>query len=268
MKNLFKLIHKTIKSSILCIRFPFLYPRNRFTGLHYTSWRINNYLHKISEKYRYSGREDPGSKKVYNLKVNKYQTIGTYYTYWTNWWARILYNSIMWYYNVVLQTLHCIPTYTELDGMPNGWKKAFGIQMCKEIKHALIKVGGRKALYKYRITQIKEKYGELRWYDEYSCIDVHKIIQKYEYISTRTCINCGDLATGYTPYEYWKSPYCDNCRPKNSKYFINFGLKIRVGNEEYASDSWYGYTGDINHRTDKLNEVKNNYKEYIESSEK
>ena len=35
MKNPFKLIYKAIQSSILCIRFPFLYPRNRFTGLHY-----------------------------------------------------------------------------------------------------------------------------------------------------------------------------------------------------------------------------------------
>ena len=94
MKNLFKLIYKTIQSSILCIRFPFLYPRNRFTGLHYTNWRIKDYLHKLVEKYKYNGKQDPGTKKVYNLQINKYTTLGTYYTYWTNWWAEILYNSI------------------------------------------------------------------------------------------------------------------------------------------------------------------------------
>ena len=268
MKNLFKVIYKIIKNSILCIRFPFLYPRNRFTGLHYNNWKVRDYYAKLINKYKYNGKENPGTKKVYNLKVNEYKTLGTYYTYWTNWWAGILYNIIVWYHDVFLQILHCIPTYTELDNMPNGWRKAFGIQICKEIKHALIKVGGKKALYKYRITQIKEKYGELYWYDEYSYVEVQKIIQKYEYISARTCIECGDLATGYTPYEYWKSPYCDNCRPKNSKYFIDFGLKVKVDDEEYTSDSWYGYTGDINHRTDKFEEVKNNYKEYIEISEK
>ena len=41
-----------------------------------------------------------------------------------------------------------------------------------------------------------------------------------------------------------------------------------MDDEEYTSDNWYGYTGDINHRTDKFEEVKNNYKEYIEISEK
>ena len=94
MKNPFKLIHRIIKSSILCIRFPFLYPRNRFTGLHYNNWKIQNYCTKLIEKYKYSGKQDPGNKKVYNLKVDKYKTLGTYYTYWTTWWAKILYNSI------------------------------------------------------------------------------------------------------------------------------------------------------------------------------
>lgn len=268
MKNPFKLIYKAIQSSILCIRFPFLYPRNRFTGRHYNNWKIINYCTDLVKKYRYDGKQDPGSKKVYKLKIVKYKTLGTYYTYWTNWWAEILYHIIIWYHDVFLQIFHCIPTYTELDAMPKGWRRAFGIQMCKEIKHALIKVGGRKALYKYRITQIKEKYGELRWYDENSCVDIVKIIQKYEYISARTCINCGDLATGYTPYEYWKSPYCDNCKPKSSKYFIDFGLKVEVNDEKYTSEDWYGYIGDINFRANKLEEVENNYKEYIECSEK
>ena len=266
MKNPFKLIYKAIQSSILCIRFPFLYPRNLCTGLHYNNWRIKEYCSKLAEKYKYSGKQDPGAKKVYNLKINKYNTLGTYYTYWTNRWAKILYNIITWYHNVFLQIFHCIPTYTELDAMPSGWRKAFGIQMCKEIKHALLKAGWREGLYKYRIVQIKEKYGELRWYDEYSYVDVQKIIQKYEYISERTCIECGELATGYTPIEYWKSPYCDNCRPKDSKYFIDFGLRVKVDDEEYTSDTWYGYTGNINYRDNQ--EAENNYKEYIEISEK
>ena len=111
MKNPFKLIYKVIQSSILCIRFPFLYPRNLCTGLHYNNWRIKEYCSKLSEKYRYNGKEDPGSKKVYNLKISKYNTLGTYYTYWTNQWAEILYNITTWYHTVFLQILHCINTY-------------------------------------------------------------------------------------------------------------------------------------------------------------
>lgn len=53
-------------------------------------------------------------------------------------------------------------TYTEMDSMPNGWRKAFGDQMLREIKEELLKFN---FLDEYRILQIKEKYGTLRWYD-------------------------------------------------------------------------------------------------------
>ncbi len=52
--------------------------------------------------------------------------------------------------------------YTEMDSMPDGWRKAFGDQMLEEIKNELVKFN---FLDKYRILQIKEKYGTLRWYD-------------------------------------------------------------------------------------------------------
>ena len=78
MKNPFKLIYKIIKNSILCIRFPFLYPRNRFSDLHYNNWKINNYCKKLTVEYQYVGKQNPGSKKVYNLKVDN---LGTSYIY-------------------------------------------------------------------------------------------------------------------------------------------------------------------------------------------
>lgn len=80
--------------------------------------------------------------------------------------------------------------YTELDAMEPGWRKAFGIQMCEEIRQELIKFN---FLYKYRIAQIKEKFGELRWYDwripEGSHLD--DIIDKYTLLSRQICYNCG-----------------------------------------------------------------------------
>ena len=36
-------IVKPIKSTFLCLRYPFLYPRNRFTGKHYNNWKIYEY---------------------------------------------------------------------------------------------------------------------------------------------------------------------------------------------------------------------------------
>lgn len=96
--------------------------------------------------------------------------------------------------------------YTELDNMPDGWRAAFGEQMCQEIKEELIK---SNSLDNYYITQIKEKFGTLRWYDNGGSEEHYDIIMKYEQISAETCINCGApakwISTG------WISPFCDKC---------------------------------------------------------
>ncbi len=96
--------------------------------------------------------------------------------------------------------------YTELDAMPSGWRKAFGEQMCEEVAEAL-----READYldAYRICDIKEKYGTLRWYDFGAPDKVYGIVDKYENISARTCINCGETATKIS--QGWISPFCDKC---------------------------------------------------------
>ena len=52
--------------------------------------------------------------------------------------------------------------YTELDAMPDGWRLAFGDDMIEEIHQELVKYD---FVDSYRILQIKEKYGYLRWYD-------------------------------------------------------------------------------------------------------
>jgi len=102
---------------------------------------------------------------------------------------------------------------TELDAMPNGWRIAFGEQICEEIREELEKAG---CLETYRITQIKEKFGCLRWYDLGGTERMlREIIPKYERLSTRTCIRCGKPATRITTN--WISPFCDNCIPKREE---------------------------------------------------
>lgn len=96
--------------------------------------------------------------------------------------------------------------YTELDSMPDGWRKAFGEQMCKELKEELIRVN---YLDDYRISQIKEKYGTLRWYDFGNTKEGYEIIHKYEGLSAQTCIHCGKPAKWMTTD--WISPFCDDC---------------------------------------------------------
>lgn len=105
-------------------------------------------------------------------------------------------------------------SYTELDAMPDGWRKAFGEQMCEEIREELVRVD---YLQKYRITQIKEKYGTLRWYD-FGCAErmLREIIPKYEHLSARTCIRCGNSATKVSTG--WISPYCNACADNIGQY--------------------------------------------------
>lgn len=98
--------------------------------------------------------------------------------------------------------------YTELDDMPEGWRIAFGEQMCEEINQELL-TWSDEARENFRITQIKEKYGSLRFYTNYTSENLHKIINKYEDKSRRICIRCGKPARWMT--RGWISPWCDEC---------------------------------------------------------
>ena len=122
-------------------------------------------------------------------------------------------------------------SYTELDEMPDGWRIAFGRDICEEIRDELERAG---YLDRYRITQIKEKYGTLRWYDFGHTERIgREIIPKYEKISAHTCICCGKPATRITLG--WISPYCDNCVPKG-KNGETTGYYKSIPIEEYYQE--------------------------------
>lgn len=227
----------TIESCYLCIRFPFLYPRNRFTGRHHVS---PNWLLKLTNKYHrkaytnirlgYRFYKDPKdcvetnaviehvgkydfkvslisnsilkfesryieSPIEFNLQkhvgnsfiitgittsintftgdpfiiyhIHKNEVVNDNYGFsfktfniCVSRYNEKIYNFIRYVWDNIIDRICFIPSYTELDAMPDGWRKVFGIQMCKEIKQELKKYN---YLYKYRITQIKEKFG---CYDE------------------------------------------------------------------------------------------------------
>ena len=289
-------IAKAVKASFLCLKFPFLYPRNRYTDTHVTRmlghWTynlrqkstinlgvtcklekenktylsferfidINVKLNKDKKILIISNKVDTKEvdlKRILWDREPKFTIIGvkvdfaltgrpiimvmvktidesdkTNYGFCyddvdllTNKRLYRYYKILSWIDAKILDKIFFIPTYTELDAMPSGWRKAFGIQMCQEIKDELKKHKG--ALKRYRIMQIKEKFGGLRWYDNGSTEKIWKeIIPKYTDISYKTCINCGK------PAEYisngWVSPYCSDCINPNKQY-----TKI---NEENAWD--------------------------------
>ena len=210
-----------IPATILCIRFPFLYPRNRFTGKHYTNWKLGSLRQKHAEKaYVYVGEfgntENPYRRVV---KDKKEARITKFYEFLEN----------------LIGIFHIIPTYTELDALDEGWRNAFGIQICKELKRALLQDGGRKLLHKYRITDIKEKYGALCWYDYGGTEETNKIIAKYEYISWHTCIKCGRTADYFT--KGWVEPYCKEHLPD----WIDPEDPEQVDKFYTKENTWYGH---------------------------
>ena len=96
--------------------------------------------------------------------------------------------------------------YTWHDDIDKGWKKAFGKDLLRDMKIALKKTG---ILKKYRITQIKEKYGTLRIYDAGGNDEIWGVIQKYELLSMCYCMNCGKPVRYMT--KGWVGYYCEDC---------------------------------------------------------
>ena len=278
-------LQKVLKASLLCIKYPFLYPRNRWDDRHHT-YLLSGYTNRLHKKSTLdigiTGKlEKDNSKKfisidsAFDLTVklsndktkaiirngseikeyeiskvvwgDKFEVIGVTIEFAltgrpiimfhvktkdetdnTNYGFRYddlefvtnkkLYNwykFVSWTDKEILDRILFLPGHTELDAMPKGWRKAFGLSICRDIKAELKKHKG--ALRKYRITQIKEKFGGLEWYDWWSTEKMYKEIKpKYHLLSMKTCINCGK------PAEYiskvYVSPYCSDCAKTKENY--------------------------------------------------
>ena len=101
--------------------------------------------------------------------------------------------------------------YSFLDDMPIGWKAAFGEQLCEELRQLLLRAN---FLDKYKVCQVKEKFGELRWYDDSGVpgkflSEYYDLLDKYRDISRRTCVRCGQPAQYMTTG--WIIPICKKC---------------------------------------------------------
>lgn len=101
-------------------------------------------------------------------------------------------------------------SFTNLDSLDKGWRTAFGLLLCENVRKILLKA---HYLKKYRITQIKEKYGTLCWYDNGVPVAIadefRAMIRKFEDISALTCIECGQPADNIT--RGYIMPLCAAC---------------------------------------------------------
>lgn len=121
------------------------------------------------------------------------------------------YKFLEWFDKQILDRLFPYPAFTEWDSLKQypGWYNKFGQELLDEIYHQLKKEG---LLYKFRIYDIKEKFGVLEIYTNRISNEVYNIISKYRKLSWDTCILCGKPSEVYTTS--WISPYCNDCIDK------------------------------------------------------
>lgn len=294
-------VFKPIKSTYLCLKYPFLYPRNRFTGKHYNNWQlheyhVNNYqnavkvllveIYKINDWYHEEGDNFSdnlvislfgyyykivnGTIEIYYLgklikKIDIYSITQSYssickigfssdnnnhlnfcivfdndtiiqnshFIFIEHIVDRFLYFKIKladFLNDYILQLIHCIPTYTEIDAMKYGcpgWYKRFGKQLLADMKKQLKK---DKMLYSFRIMQIKEKWGSLCIYCNYATTEMYNLLERYSSLSEEICIDCGKDADVITSPNPWQCPYCNDCYKKYHPYDMVLYKKDNNGN--------------------------------------
>lgn len=121
-----------------------------------------------------------------------------------------------------------------LGDMPEGWARAFGIEMCEDIRTLLLAmrpdaVSDTEQLLTYRVSQVKEKFGTLRWYaggglirneldsgkdgthrDGIAYRAIDDIVELYSDVSGRCCVMCGTF-DDIRWTRGWVGPMCRGC---------------------------------------------------------
>jgi len=96
----------------------------------------------------------------------------------------------------------------------DGWFKLI-YEASKKIEAIIEKLPEEKKQF-YYATQVKEKYGTLRFYMSGETEEIEKIINKAEAKSAKTCEICGKKGKS-REYGTWLSTLCDECDDKHSK---------------------------------------------------
>ncbi len=70
-----------------------------------------------------------------------------------------------------------------------------------------------------KVSQIKEKFGGLRYYVDYDLpdeqiVEVEQIIRKWEKFSYKICADCGSEENVVQSKKYWESTLCTDCLEK------------------------------------------------------
>lgn len=108
-----------------------------------------------------------------------------------------------------------------LHSLPAGWTARFGLELCEDIVTVLSRtsenhgIDPSEAIENYRVEQVKEKLGSLRWYDlapEYSSDALSDLVMMYESLSMGTCCVCGSFTDVLFDNGGYVLPECFDCR--------------------------------------------------------
>ena len=98
--------------------------------------------------------------------------------------------------------------------------------MCEDLRKILI---NKRYLSKYKITDIKEKYGSLSISDNGHFEEMDDIITKYEMLSEYICCDCGKPDVSLVNSLGYIQPLCRNCLEKRILVGRQNGLSINNG---------------------------------------
>lgn len=119
--------------------------------------------------------------------------------------------------------------------LPNGWIRLF-LMFCKQLRPHLIDAN---YLDKFLLTDVKEKYGTMRLYNNGCPSTAHYLEILYEQFSYYICQRCGQFATKET--EGWVASYCDNCL-ENCRFYsntININKPVSAKVVRYSNNESY-----------------------------
>lgn len=98
--------------------------------------------------------------------------------------------------------------------------------MCEDLRKILI---NKRYLSKYKITDMKEKYGSLSIHDNGHFEEMDDIITKYEVLSEYICCDCGKPDVSLVNCLGYIQPLCRNCLEKRILVGRQHGLSINNG---------------------------------------
>lgn len=154
-------------------------------------------------------------------------------------------------------------SYTWLDSLPVGWR-TLAIMMCEELREELIRCN---FLNEYMIIEAKEKFGEIRIYDNgipYGC-KAWDIIEKYAVLSYYVCCVCGKPDVPVS--EGWICPFCKECYEENYNSTVDWET-LHKDQSPHRMGEWYAEKCKDRDFAEEILETAEKYREQWEMERK